>query len=81
MSDALQIKVTKKADDAEGIVRVSVGGLAAPMENGVYCVYRGPLDTAIAATEAALGALKGIREFLGPDKEPDIQPDDGKKYA
>ena len=77
----LEIKLTKKADDPEGVVRVSIGGLGGPIPDGLYCVYRGSLDKAIAATAASLGALKEVRKSLGPDKEPDIEPDDGKKYA
>jgi hypothetical protein len=72
------IKITKKADDPLGVVRVSVGGGA--VVDGYYCVYRGKKEEAIAALTQALEAMSKMAEVIG-DREPDVQPDDGKQYA
>jgi len=75
---SVEIKVTKKASDELGIVRVSLGGDA---ELGYYCVYRGTKEQAIECIAHALQAMEGMAEVLGPDREPDIQPDGGKQFA
>jgi hypothetical protein len=77
----LQIKIVKKAHaegDPENLVRVSVGG--GPEAGGYYCVYRGTKEQALDALKACRAALVSLVKHLG-DKEPDIEPDDGKKYA
>jgi hypothetical protein len=75
----LDVKITKKADDPRGVVRVSVGG--SPDIGGWYLVYRGSKEEAIQALSATLQALKTVAGAIGPDREPDISPDDGKQYA
>lgn len=75
MSD---IRITKKESDPDGILRVSIGGA---QSMGYYLTYRGPKEEVIEALEAALKAIRAMAEYLGPDVEPDVMPDDGKKYA
>jgi hypothetical protein len=73
----IQVRITKKAADPI-CTRVSVGGNPA---DGIYCVYRGTKEEALVCLTAALEALKAMAELIGPNREPDIAPDDGKKYA
>lgn len=79
MEPDVSVDIVKKADDPTGVVRVSLGG--AKEIGGYYCVYRGSKEQAIACLEQALRAMKGMAKFLGQDREPDVQPDDGKRYA
>lgn len=72
------VMIRKKADDPEGHVRVSIGG--GPSMGGYYCVYRGTKEQAAQAIQAALRAMLYAIQELG-DQEPDISPDDGKRYA
>lgn len=64
--------IVKKADDPLGIVRVSIGGTF----GSYYCVYRGSKDQAVKAIESVLTGMRAMVEHLGPDEEPDTQPDD-----
>lgn len=80
MSDPVQIRVIKKAADPLGIVRVSLGSGQMPEGAFVYCVYRGTKEEARDCLRVALGGLEALIDALG-DREPDIQPDDGKQYA
>lgn len=78
-----EVQLQKKADDSAGFSRVSIGGpIAHPTEDidGYYCVYRGSLDAAIVAVEAALVAMK-VFKYNYPGQEPDVAPDDGKEFA
>jgi hypothetical protein len=45
-----------------------------------YCVYRGRKEHAIHVIETALKAMKALAVRLG-NTEPEVSPDDGKKYA
>lgn len=76
--DGMEIKILKKADDPDGIVRVSLGG--GPAMGGFYCVYRGTKEEALQAMRIATLALHVMAKQLG-DKEPGISPDEGKRYA
>jgi len=79
-----QVRVTKKADDPDGIVRVSIGNVpVTPLlpAGGYYVVYRGAKEQAIAALKVALMAMEAAAAHLGPGQEPSVQPDDGKRYA
>lgn len=69
------IKVIKKADDRTlgmKVLRISIGG---DMENGAYITYRGDLDDVQRLLTAVTTA------FLALTDEPEISPDEGKKYA
>jgi hypothetical protein len=72
-----EIRILKKADDPLEVVRVSLGGR---MAEGYYCVYRGSKEEAIRCLRDCLRALEAMAKQLG-DGEPDISPDDGKRYA
>jgi hypothetical protein len=60
------------------VVRVSLGGSLGI--GGYYCVYRGRKEEAIACLKAALDSMLAMAQHLG-DGEPEISPDQGKKYA
>ena len=83
------LSVTKKAEDAISPCRVSLGAVTASAEMpepagtviGFYCVYRGKKELAIQALETALKAMRDFAVVYGPDGEPPIQADDGKKYS
>lgn len=74
------VRVVKKATDPECPTRVSMGG---SIDDGYYCTYRGTKEDAILCIKAALRAMEGMAEFVESHgaKEPDVEPDDGKKYA
>jgi hypothetical protein len=74
-----EITILKKTDDPTGTVRVSLGG--SKEMGGYYCVYRGRKEDALECLNAALLGMQTMVASLGPDKEPDIAPDDGKQYA
>ena len=77
-----QVKITKKPDDANGKLRVSVG----EQPGGYYCIYRGNKEAAIEGLRAALKAMELMAKYLdaatGEPGEPETAPDDDrKKYA
>lgn len=70
------MKIVKKKDDISlgvRVLRVSLGGN--PDVGGYYCTYRGTLVEVIELLEKALEEVKKLK------KEPEISPDDGKKFA
>jgi hypothetical protein len=68
------VSLSKKSDDPSGVCRVSIGGLGGNIPAGVYCVYRGTKEQAIAALTATIKVLSSL------DKEPDIEPDTPGKW-
>lgn len=52
------IMVTKRPDDEQGIMRISIGGGPNTPVNIDYCVFRGDLGDAVDLLERALVALK-----------------------
>lgn len=69
------MKIIKKTDDLSlgvRIIRISVGGYS-PKES--YMTYRGTLVEVIEFLETALDEAKRL------EKEPEVSPDEGKKYA
>lgn len=75
----IEVHVRKKSDDPEGITRVSLGG--GEKMGGFYCVYRGSKEDAYRCLQECFISMGGMIRHLGPDKEPDVSPDDGKWYA
>lgn len=69
----MKIAFIKKQDDPMAI-RISIGGFKAAGNNG-YLTYRGDLEEVKLLMANVMDALKKL------DKEPEISPDDGKKYA
>ncbi len=80
LNEQVPVKIIKKADDADAVTRVSVGGYDSGPVSGFYCVYRGLRKAAIRCLERTLEELKELDRKMG-DKEPPVSPDDGKKYA
>ncbi len=71
----MRIVVTKKADDLSlgmKVLRISIGGT---MEQGAYITYRGDLQE----VQALLAEV--ATHFSHLSHEPEISPDDGKRYA
>lgn len=70
-----EVTVIKKKDDTNlgtKIIRVSCGGRE---DIGYYVTYRGTKEEAIKVLFACLHKLQDLKE------EPEISPDDGKKFA
>lgn len=74
----VKVQILKKADDALGVVRVSLGGSVAL--GGYYCVYRGRKEDAMRCLELALQSMRAMSAEIG-DGEPQIEPDGGKRFA
>lgn len=69
------VKIIKKKDDLSlgtKVIRVSLGG---NKQAGYYCTYRGTLQ------EAKEVIVEVMKELSTLEKEPDITPDLGKRYA
>jgi len=81
MPNTLNLKIIKKADDPVGITRVSLGmGLDPDGHTFAYCVYRGTKEETEKCLGLVLKSIQAMITLLG-DKEPDVEPDDGKQYA
>lgn len=79
MMPQLDVHLIKKAADPLGVIRISIGG--GHDTGGVYCVYRGSKESAIECLNLALLAMEAMASQLGPELEPDMQPEDGKRYS
>lgn len=69
----MKIAVIKKQDDPIAI-RISIGG-GKTVGNSSYITYRGNLD------EVKLLLAQINQEFQKLKQEPEISPDDGKRFA
>lgn len=71
------VHITKKANDPDNLVRISIGGKP---DIGYYLLYRGTKEEAIVAIRRSLKVLENMSARLGNGELP-VSSDNGKKYA